>query len=1148
MPKNYTGNTRQYPVPENEADRIAALRRYQILDTSPEEAFDRITRMAATCLEVPVSLVSLVDESRQWFKSHHGIDAEEIPREIAFCAHTIMGDQPMVIEDATADPRFANNPLVTTDPNIRFYAGAPLITHDGFKLGSLCVFDQQPRTLSGEQHNVLKDLAALVVDAMELRLAGKRASDEIVNKEQEAQALYRSTIFIQSVLDNAVDGIITIDQHGMIESYNRAAEHLFGYTVAELAGKGLKLLMPEPYYSEYTGYMQNCACTDDTSVSGITREITGLRKDGSSFQMEVAISTLRMDNRIVFTGFVRDITQRHAVEAKLNEFKNTLDQTLDCVFMFDAESLRFFYFNQGAQQQVGYSDDELMQMTPVDIKPELDSAQFQALIAPLLDGTQSSLRFETTHRHKDGHDTPVDVFLQLITNENSSSHFISIVRDITDRKQNEQQLHDREAHISAIVDNAVDGIITINELGIVETCNHAAIKMFGYSASEVVGNNIKMLMPQPYAESHDGYLASYRNGGGARVIGIGREVTGQRKDGSVFPMELSVAEVKLADRRIFTGIVRDITERHTLQKSLADQRKLLDTLWQGMRQFMEDENLVAIAEHYLQKVLELTQSSYGFIGEILYDNEGAPYLKTRAITNIAWDDATRRFYDENAPQGMEFRNLRSLFGAAISSGKVVISNLPSDDPRRGGLPEGHPALDAFLGVPVYYGGEMVGMYGIANRPEGYDDELVEFLQPFTTSFGSIIYAKRSAEHGREMQAELFKAKEIAEKANRAKSDFLSRMSHELRTPLNAILGFGQILEMEECSSPDEQESVAHIIKKAGRHLTDLINEVLDIARIESGRQNLSPEPVQVRRVLEDAWGMIRPLANERNIQLNYAVPDEDGVHVLADLQRLKQVLLNLMSNAVKYNHDGGSITLFFAEKRAGIIRISISDTGPGITEEGCHRIFEPFERLGAEGSGVQGSGIGLALSKALVEAMGGMLGLDSEPGIGSTFWVELPLIDGLTGQESGEQANHGATRQPEAGQLAPATLLYIEDNIANMRLIEVALSRRPHIELLAAMEGELGLDLALQRRPDIILLDLHLPDLMGDEVLARLKSRPETQEIPVVIISADATRRQIEKLLAAGAYAYLTKPYNIKELLRTIDTVLESRMNEHAHD
>jgi CheY-like chemotaxis protein len=286
-----------------------------------------------------------------------------------------------------------------------------------------------------------------------------------------------------------------------------------------------------------------------------------------------------------------------------------------------------------------------------------------------------------------------------------------------------------------------------------------------------------------------------------------------------------------------------------------------------------------------------------------------------------------------------------------------------------------------------------------------------------------------------------------------------------------------------------------------------------------------------------------PLAAERNIQLQELAHGQCEAHVVADLQRLKQVLLNLISNALKYNHDGGQVTLFCEEKREGILRINIRDTGPGIAPDNLHRIFEPFERLDADARGVEGSGVGLALSKALIEAMGGVLGVDSQVGAGSTFWIELAIIDPPSAGDAAQHRQQKTLAQPDLDNSQTATVLYIEDNIANFRLVEVALSRRPHIQLITAMEGQLGIELALRHQPDVILLDIHLPVLMGDKVLARLRAEPETQHIPIVVVSADATQPKVEKLLAAGAHSYLTKPFNIKELLRTVDSLLETRSN-----
>jgi len=384
---------------------------------------------------------------------------------------------------------------------------------------------------------------------------------------------------------------------------------------------------------------------------------------------------------------------------------------------------------------------------------------------------------------------------------------------------------------------------------------------------------------------------------------------------------------------------------------------------------------------------------------------------------------------------------------------------------------------------------------------------------------------------RNAEAALRTAREEAENASRAKSEFLSRMSHELRTPLNSILGFAQLLEMDT-GTPAQQAQVRHILR-AGRHLLGLINEVLDIARIESGRLAMSPEPLALRPLLQEVSLLLSPQADSADIRLR--LPDDlaTTLCVQADRQRLVQVLLNLLSNAIKYNHPGGHVEVR-VQADSDTVTLSVIDNGPGIAAEDLERLFIPFERLGAAASEVEGTGLGLALSKSLLEQMDGSLGVHSTPGEGSTFSLTLPRAQ----VHEGLLPAAAAAPPPAASDIAPPErplrVLCIEDNLSSLALIETLLSRWPQVQVISAMQGQLGLDLAWQHRPEVILLDLDLPDLSGQEVLKRLRLHSSSSDTPVLLITADVSAGTRRDLQQAGATAVLSKPLHVPTFLAAL--------------
>jgi PAS domain S-box-containing protein len=365
-------------------------------------------------------------------------------------------------------------------------------------------------------------------------------------------------------------------------------------------------------------------------------------------------------------------------------------------------------------------------------------------------------------------------------------------------------------------------------------------------------------------------------------------------------------------------------------------------------------------------------------------------------------------------------------------------------------------------------------------------------------------------------------------ANRAKSEFLSRMSHDLRTPLNSILGFAQLLELDELTSA-QYESLRHI-SRAGSHLLDLINEILDMARIDAGKLDLALEPVSLDEVVREVTVLMQPQAEQFDVAVDVAtirVP-----HVLADRQRLRQAITNLVSNAIKYNRRGGLVRIHGDSTSGGRIRLTVTDTGPGIPSDRQGAVFAPFERLGAEQTTVEGTGVGLTLAKRTIEAMGGAIGFDSKVGLGSTFWIELDSVQAPVTVQDVTPDKIEPTVQLPAGKI-----LYIEDDPANLIFLERALERHPGVELIPATAGRVGLQLAIEHVPSLVLLDVHLPDMAGIDVLRRLRSNPTTSAVPVVALSADASAKQVRAMLEEGAVAYLYKPIDVGELERTVRAV-----------
>ena len=618
-------------------------------------------------------------------------------------------------------------------------------------------------------------------------------------------------------------------------------------------------------------------------------------------------------------------------------------------------------------------------------------------------------------------------FLQAVAN---------VLATAMDRALDEQALRQSEARNAAILETALDCIITLDREGRIVDFNRAAEKTFGYPRAAALGRPLQDLVPT--APDNIRELARQPAGEGTPLLGQRIEIPARHADGTQIQAELAITRVPVEGPPLFTAYLRDVTERRRTDERL----RLLESA------VVNAKDAVLIAES------ESPDAAPG--PRVLYANRA-------------------------------FEQMTGYSTAEITAQTPRILQGPKSD--RTVLGQVRDALDAWKPVQV----ELINY-----RKDGSEFWVELSIVPVTNAAGAFTHwvsVQRDITERKRTEAALNQAKEEAEKANAAKSEFLSRMSHELRTPLNAILGFGQLLQMQKLPTA-QNDRIGHIVS-AGRHLLDLINEVLDIARIEAGRVELSLEPVHVADTVGETLALIRPLAAQKGIIID-AIPEAHPLqqeHVMADRQRFKQVLLNLLSNAVKYNRPQGTVRLTYREMGQARLRIEVADTGQGIAAEKLARLFVAFDRLGAEQSDVQGTGLGLALSKRLTEAMNGDIGVDSTPGAGTTFWVELPRARSQLEQYAPWTRRERAPAEMEILS-AVHTVLYIEDNLSNLTLIEHLLADHPEIRLITAMQGQLGLDLARQHHPDLILLDLHLPDLPGWEVLGHLQADESTSSIP----------------------------------------------------
>ena len=691
------------------------------------------------------------------------------------------------------------------------------------------------------------------------------------------------------------------------------------------------------------------------------------------------------------------------------------------------------------------------------------------------------------------------------------------------------------SRFEALFSSSAVAKVRIDRSGIIIATNQAVLDMLGYQQGDVVGRNIAMLTPPEIAAHHDSFIHRHLSGAEPKIIGKGREVEALHKDGRRIPVHLAVNAIHDEHGEVdeFLGVLTDLKEIYATQRQMQKEQSLLRVLHQGITDYQALMSGEQLWTFLMEALRELTDSEYALIGEVL-PTDTTNKLKIHAITDLSWSEQSRELMLNLRSGDMMLTNPDSLLGRVYAYGEVVMTDDVYHHAHRGGFPSGHPVLNNYLGVPITSGGELIGMFAISNSKQTLDQELIQWLQPFTDTCALLINLYRQMAERETVMSELEQAKHQAEKANRAKSEFLSSMSHELRTPLNAILGFAQLLgNSKRHPLSDKQSRQVRQIEKSGQHLLSLINEVLDLAKIEAGHLPLSIETIRAESVVNDACETLEASAEAAGITLTRHLFNEPWC-IKADYTRTKQVLLNLIYNAIKYNNANGTITVS-AEQQGATLRINVADTGPGIAPERQHELFEPFNRLDAENGTIEGTGIGLAITRELIERMEGEIGVESALGEGATFWFTLPLT---------ESGSPSLVTEPSRNNSSPAAsqqlaLLYIEDNPANQRLMEDIVEELDGIHLQSASRAEIGLEMMRSSLPDLVLMDIHLPGMDGYQALEAIRRDAALRHLPVIALSANAMPSDAKKGLKAGFNDYLTKPLEIDRLLSMFERYAE---------
>jgi len=976
-------------------------------------------------------------------------------------------------------------------------------------------------------------------------LALNLGGDDFLNKTVEPKHLLKSVFArakrsrwssslhqnLKAALRESEYKNITLDQHaivsitdvkGNITYANDKFCEISGYSQEELLGQNHRILKSGrhtlAFYKELWSMIAHgkvwhgriCNCSKNGNEYWVEATIVPFLNERGKPYKYVAVRT--------------DITKTRANEERLDR-----SQTFANIGTWDWNiQTGALYWSERIAPLFGYEQGEL-EHTYDNFLASVHPDDRQSVIDAVNNCVEHGAKYDIEHRvvWPDGSIHWMNERGDVTRDEENDKplHMLGVVQDVTLRKEAQLALLESEDHLKMAQHIGKIGHWSWDAITGQKNWSDQSYQIFGFKVGEIKPS-FSHFLEIVHPDDLDYVKKSMQEAvEGAQVYSIDHRIVLKNNHikwlhGEAEPVTNSLGEVIALH-----GTVQDISDRIWSEQLQKGNNEILALI---AKDKPLEEILVSIVCH-AEKMLPRV------IGSILLLDESGEKLIHGAAPDLP------DFYNE-AIEGLEIGlGVGSCGEAAYSSQPVIVADVATHPNWEVFRELTHKAgLAACWSWPILASdGGALGSFAMYYREIREPDESCLELAAELANFAAIAIEKK-----RSMKA-MIDAKQEAEMANSAKSEFLSSMSHELRTPMNAIIGFAQLLQMDEDVLSDIQQDNVNEIVRAGNHLLELINEVLDLSKIESGHIDLFLETVLVGEVMEECLNMIQPLVDRRSISIELMCDDEKlllkeanqkKIEVRADRMRLKQVFFNLLSNALKYNNENGKIVISSSRVEKGYVRISFKDTGPGLTLEKQAQLFTVFNRLGAEHTEVEGTGIGLVLTKKIVEIMGGRIGVESQPGEGSTFWIELPEGN-VSIPNNTEKKLLRDEKTPELDG-AKYTLLYIEDNPANLRLVTQLLQRRSDIKILSAHDPVLGLELIAEHIPDLILLDINLPGIDGFEVLKRLRDKKSTSEIPVIAISANALPRDIEDALRAGFNHYITKPIDVIELLSVVNRTL----------